>query len=176
MPHTTDQCQTGIRMPDSNGDAKNLSKMGESKENEHVTSTHQVEDLSYVSTRLFATTPPASSTLATFTQSPQQTKFSLLSTPVSSISAVFESPEKTSPLSSFSSSHSTIPSQGRKTPIAELEDTSPSHKLLELEDTSEVATQTSKMSSQNTRGRQGTVRLLPISFGVQRGIACQKVV
>lgn len=60
-------------------------------------------------------------------------------TPISTRSAIFDSPQKSSPSSSVSSTNPLAIVQQAHTPVAELEDTSLAYVCPELEDTSEYA-------------------------------------
>jgi len=136
MPHITAQCLLADTTQIGYDRAAGKAKSERNRKNEKLNSPGIHLDLRGLSAKSLRAIPDARSSS---NRGSHIQKMSALPTPTSAISAVFDSPQKSSPLSSVSSTNPLAIVQRANTPIAELEDTSLAHLCSELEDTSNQA-------------------------------------
>ncbi len=138
MPHITAQFLSANTMRTGHGHTAGQGQSEENRKNERLNSPAIQLDLSGLSAKSLLAIPDSSSSS---NRSPHTQKLNFLptSTPTSTTSATFDSPQKSSPSSTVSSAIPFMSLQRADTPIAELEDTSPAYICPELEDTSNHA-------------------------------------
>jgi hypothetical protein len=138
MPHITAQCLLADTTQTGRGHAAGQGKSEENRKNERLNIPGIRLDIRGLSAKSLQAISDASSSLS---RSPHTQKLNGFPTPTSTstTSAMFDSPQKSSPSSSISSNNPLEIGRRTNTPIAELEDTSLASICPELEDTSNHA-------------------------------------
>jgi hypothetical protein len=136
MPHVTAQCLSADTIPTSHGHDARQKRLEGNRKNGRLISRGIQLDIRCLSAKSLLTIPETSTASS---RSPQTQRFNVLPTPPSATSTVFDSPQKSSPSSSVSSTNALAIVQRVNTPVAELEDTSLAYTYPELEDTSNHA-------------------------------------
>ena len=136
MQQVNAQSLSADTTPTSHGHAARQKGSEKNRMNQRLTFQGIQLDLRCLSAKSLLTVPEISSAS---NRSPTTQRFNVLPTPPSTTSALFDSPQKSSPSSSVSSTNALAIVQRANTPIAELEDTSLPYTYPELEDTSNRA-------------------------------------
>jgi hypothetical protein len=164
MPYENAKSLSADSTPMGHGRAARQKKSEENRMNERLSSQGIRLDVRCLSAKGLLVVPETSSASS---QSPATQKFNVLPTPPSTTSAVFDSPQKSSPSSSVSSTYALAIVQRANTPIAELEDTSQPSIYPELEDTSNRAIHSRSATNKSLyaiKSRNSTVSHVPNLF------------